>query len=274
MKIRNLLIITLLLATGCRKDWLDAKPNKALVIPQTLADYQALLDNPSMNTNQPSMSMVGDGDYGITDANYTALGYPPEKGAYTWAATEDFYGGQANYEWISAYARILQTNIVLDGLSGQNNNVTASALFFRSYNYYELAQQYCKAYDAATAGSDLGLPLRLSANVNLNVSRSTLQATYEQLTGDVLKALPLLPVKPLFPTRPSKPAAYGLLARIYLSQENYGQALLYADSCLQLQNGLMDFNTLSLTAATPIAYFNQEVIFHSQLTSYQSGNPP
>lgn len=151
------------------------------------------------------------------------------------------------------------------------NNVKGSALFFRSMDFYALAQEYCRPYSASTAATDLGLPLRLSSNISIVLGRSTLKQTYDQMTNDVLQAVPLLPAKPLYPTRPSKPAAYGLLARIFLSQDNYQQALLYADSCLQLQNGLMDFNQLKVGPFDPgIPRFNTEVIFHAQLAGYES----
>jgi hypothetical protein len=97
-----------------------------------------------------------------------------------------------------------------------------------------------------------------------------LQSTYDQIINDLLKAIPLLPTNPLFPTRPSKPAAYGLLARVYLSQANYPQALLYADSCLQLGNSLINFNELAISGSHPIPHFNKEVIFSSTLITYLS----
>ena len=235
-----------------------------------------------MNINLPGISMVGDGDYYITDATYNGLGNPPESSAYIWAPTAGFYGGQTSGDWINAYARILKDNVVLDGIPSLKvdastqaayNNVKGSALFYRSLDFFDLSQQFCKAYDASTAGTDLGLPLRLSSNVNLTVTRSSVQQTYDQVIGDLMQAAPLLPATPLFPTRPSKPAVFGLLARLYLSQENYNKALAYADSSLQIQNVLMDFNRLSLTARAPISYFNKEVIFHAQLAPYTSDTP-
>jgi len=282
-----ILLLCMMLGSACKKDWLDAKPNKALVVPSTIADYQALLDDnrigqAPLNYNLPSLSMVGDGDYYITDAEYNSLGYPPEKSAYTWAATADFYNGQPLNEWKFAYARILEDNVVLDGIPALKvnaanqvayNNVKGSALFFRSLDFYDLSQEFCKVYDASTANTDLGLPLRISSDINLTVGRASVQQTYDQMIGDLLQAVPLLPATPLYPTRPSKPAVFGLLARVYLSQENYSKALLYADSCLQIQNSLLDFNQLSLTAAAPITYFNKEVIFHAVLSSYTSATP-
>jgi len=113
------------------------------------------------------------------------------------------------------------------------------------------------------------LPLRLSSNVNLTIKRSSVQQTYDQMISDLLQAAPLLPITPLYPTRPSRPAVYALLSRIYLSQENYGKSMLYADSCLQLQNTLMDFNQLSIGAYDPgIPQFNKEVIFWTELSMY------
>lgn len=282
------LLASMILCAACKKDWLDAKPNKALVVPSTVADYQALLDNTnngggqSMNINYPTLSMVGDGDYYITDATYNNLGYQAEQGAYVWAATADFYDGQPSQDWIYAYNRILNANVVLDGIPSLNinastqaafNNVKGSALFFRSYDFFNLSQQYCKVYNASTANTDLGVPLRLSSNVNLTVKRASVQQTYDQIIKDLQTAVPLLPATPLYPTRPSKPAVYGLLARVYLAQENYNKALLYADSCLQLQSGLMDFNQLTPTLYAPFQQFNKEVVFSAMFAGYASLSP-
>jgi hypothetical protein len=274
------LVIT---CNACKKSWSDAKPNKALVVPTSVADFQALLDNSStMNTQLPTLSMVGDGDYYVSDATYNSLSSPQEKGAYLWVPTADFYGGQPSIDWIVAYTRILQDNVVLDGTTSLTtnannqaayNNVKGSALFYRCLDFFDLSQQYCKPYDPSSASNDLGLPLRTSSNVNLTVLRSSLKATYDQITNDLLQAVPLLPVSPLYPTRPSKPAAFGLLARVYLSQENYSKALLYADSCLQLKNDLMNFNGLTPKKLAPFARFNKEVIFHAGLANYASAFP-
>lgn len=279
----NLLLLLLPVLGACKKDWLEAKPDKSLVAPSTVSDYQALLDDTeTMNKQWPVLSMIGDGDFRVSDAAYNALGSAGEKAAYRWAPTAEFFGGQPAFDWISSYGRILQDNVVLDGLPSLSikpaeqaafNNVKGSALFFRSYDFYALAQAYCKAYAVSTAAADPGLPLRVAANVNIRLGRSSLQETYERIIADLLQAVPLLPNTPLYPTRPGRAAAFGLLARVYLSRENYDKALVYADSCLQLQSALLDFNQLSLTATTPIARFNKEVIFHASLSGYQTTTP-
>eukprot|EP01133_Synstelium_polycarpum_P009984 gene9984-11656_t len=63
---------------------------------------------------------------------------------------------------------------VLDGLSKSDSLSSARgqylkgwALFNRAFAFYELTRNFCKAYDPATAASDLGIPLRLTAAVNL-----------------------------------------------------------------------------------------------------------
>jgi tetratricopeptide (TPR) repeat protein len=268
---------TLLLCVSCRKDWLDAKPNKALVVPTNISDYQSLLDNVTqMNSNSPGLSVVSDDNYRVTDAVYLGLSQQ-ERNAYIWGPNDNFYGSDGNGDWYYAFSRILNNNIVLDGIKTISvapgattsfNNVKGSAMFYRSLDFFNLAQEFCKPYSTSTSGTDQGLPLRLSSNVNLSINRSSLQATYEQIIGDLLQAIQMLPITPLFPSRPSKPAAYGLLSRIYLAQENYNKALIYADSCLQLQSALIDFNQLSKTATNPISRFNKEVIFHYTLSGY------
>jgi len=275
----GMLLLSIVSFSACNKDWLNAKPNDALVIPSTPADYQALLDNTmQMNSNYPALYMLGDGDFYLTDSIYTALD-PEERGAYIWAPTQDFYGGEQCYDWQDSYTTILNANVVLDGLPALSinagslaafNNVKGSALFFRSLCLYALSQEFCKPYNSSSANTDLGLPLRISSNVNLVVNRASVQQTYDQIINDLSAALPMLPAMPLYPTRPSKSAAYGLLARIYLIQQDYGKAFLYADSSLQINNTLIDFNTLASSANYPITRFNNEVIFHYLLGNYEA----
>jgi hypothetical protein len=60
-----------------------------------------------------------------------------------------------------------------------------------------------------------------------------------------------------------------LLARVYLSMEIYDQAYLYADSCLQFTNTLLDYHVLQSSADSyPADLFNSEVIFHSTLVNW------
>jgi hypothetical protein len=225
--------------------------------------------------------MVADGDYFVNDAIYNSLSVPEEKSAYIWAATGDFYGGRVSNDWSIPYSRILQCNIILDGLAkiepvasdqGAYNNAKASALFYRSFDFFNLSQIYCKPYSSGSAAADLGLPLRLTSNINQDVKRSSLQQTYDQIIEDLKQAAPLLPLSPLYLTRPSQIALYALLSRVYLSQENYTAALEYANLCLSVKNDLLNFNELAASASAPITYFNKEVIFHAQLSSWSSFN--
>src|SRR5690606_12548664 len=109
-------------------------------------------------------------------------------------------------------------------------------------------QVFCKAYDPATASVDLGLPLRLETDVSTKVGRATVDETYRQVIGDLVRAADLLPQTSVNKMRPSKPAALALLARVSLVMGDYQKAKEYAGQCLELEDGLLDFNLLNLDA--------------------------
>src|SRR5690606_34836403 len=128
--------------------------------------------------------------------------------------------------------------------SEQYNNIKGQALFFRAKNVLAANVIWCPAYDEATASTELGLPLRRSTDFNETSVRSSVKDTYEQIISDLKQAISLLPNIPISYVRPSKPAAYACLSRTYLSMRKYSEAGLYADSCLQLFNELIDYNSL------------------------------
>lgn len=267
-------ISLLFILQSCGKEWLEAKPDKSLVVPESIKDYQSLLDNVSLfNANQVAgLGEMGAGDFYITDAGWPMVTTSQERAAYTWAKTAEFYNGELSLDWENAYKRILNANVILADIDKirpeaaeqqEWNNVKGGALFFRAFDFFNLAQEYCVAYTSSSADTDLGLPLRLDYDVNLKVKRSTLQQTYQQIIADLESAVELLGTKPQFKTRPSKEAAYALLARTYLMMGNYERAGHYADLALQIQADLIDYSKLNGNAAFPVTRFNVEVIFHS-----------
>jgi tetratricopeptide (TPR) repeat protein len=267
---------------SCKKEWLDAKPQQSLVVPNSIADYQSLLDNvtganngAAINSSANIIDELGAGDMYITDATYNARSFI-ERNTYIWAG--DIYGSEANYSpWASPYKRVFNTNVILEGIekiapqSSQEveewNQVKGSALFLRGYSHYDIARLFCKPYDKATSSSDLGIPLRTNSDFNEPSKRATVQTTYDQILSDLKKALALLPISvpnsTLYKLRPTKTAADAMLARVYLSMGEYDSTFLYANEALTLDSTLIDYNSIPITSSsTAFQRFNNEVIFH------------
>jgi starch-binding outer membrane protein, SusD/RagB family len=51
---------------------------------------------------------------------------------------------------------------------------------------------------------------------------------------------------------------------VYLSMQKYKEAGLYADSCLQIYNTLIDYNTIDTSSDAPFTQFNAEDIYDTQ----------
>lgn len=270
----QIVIISFLLfsaiSASCHNEWLDVKRNKRVVIPSTLEDLQALLDyTKTMNVEStPALGEISADNYYVTDEKWQSLSSPEQKNGYIWAK-DIFVGDSGDPEWNLPYRQVFTSNIVLEGLikiapqtnPGALENLKGSALFYRAHAFYQLAQLYCKPF-SETAETDLGIPLRLESDINLQSQRATVKDTYEQILRDLHESIDLLPVKPLFKTRPSRPAAYALLARTYLQMENYDLSLLYADSCLNAYSKLVDYNLVDTGKNFTFNQFNDEVIFH------------
>ncbi len=273
IKMVFIILTLLLLNTGCKK-FLDEKPRSSYAIPQKVSDLQALLDfYPTMNQADACGGEVSSNDYYLTDAHWTGLSSDYYRRMYIWDKV-NLFTPQSN-DWYSLYLTVYTSNTVLDELENLHaeygntawNNVKGQALVFRAKSFLQVASVWTLAYDPNTAQSDLGIPLRLNSNFNEASVRSSLQETYDRIILDLKTAIPLLPVKAVSVMRPSKPAAYGLLARTYFDMRKYKEAGLYADSCLQLNNKLLDFNTLLATATYPIAQLNDEVIMDGYMNT-------
>lgn len=266
-----------LLLIGCKKDWFDVKSDIKLTVPETLQDLEYLLDNYFlMNQVTPSLAEAASDGHFMLESYWATIGNNPlEKNAYTW--TNELPNLLVT-DWNNSYARIFQCNLVLDGLKKLNtenekdkyNRVKGNALFHRAKNEYDLAQIYAQPYQVGSAGTDMGIPLKDGIDVTEKAKRASVKETYDRIISDLLTAKDLLPNLPEVKSRGSKTAVLALLARTYLAIGDYSNAGLYADASLALYNKLIDFNTISATAAN-LGQFNSETIFHAEAsTAYLS----
>lgn len=262
---------------SCQKEnqFLDAKPNQALTTPNSLADIQNLLDNESVfnSGNDPALGEVSCDDYVVQPTAYATLSTNLERQAYIWAKTLYDASKPQIGDWNLPYQMVYYSNVALESLAKvPNTNQTAfnkikgTALFYRSNAFYNLVQEFSMPYDAGTASSQLGIPLRLTSDLNSKPQRSNEADCYNQIINDLKTAVTLLPITPMYKTQPSRPACNALLARVYLGIGDYPNALQYANECLSDFNVLVDYNTLNTPTSTGINNtYLPEDIFHTTL---------
>lgn len=263
-----LLVVAVLLCMVSCKKYLDEKPDKKLVIPETLADLQAILDNTNLIvTGDPySDELSSDNIYLLTSYWQTLADY--DRGTYIWQKENSIVSN--TNEWSNLYTKVYCANTVLEALPAiertalnqvEWDNIKGQALMIRGKAFLNAVLLWSPAYDRATANTDMGIPLRYSTDFAETSVRPTVEEVYNKITNDLKSALPLLPQKGAGIIRANKAATYGFLARTFLSMRDYDKAGLYADSSLQINSALLDYNSLN-TAATytmPVPAANPEV---------------
>lgn len=268
-----------LFATSCQKQFLEKKPTSGLVIPTTLEDFHQLLDNyNTLNATMPILGEASSDDYYLL--NKAAWESLPTflRNAYIWKP--DLYEGTEDTpDWSNGYTQVFWANVVLEGLDNievtnvnaqEWNRIKGRALFVRAYAFFNLAQLFAPVYDANTASTDLGIPVRLTAAVDEPSVRASVQETYDRIVADLTEAVGLLPssLETPYRNRANKPAAMALLSRVYLNMRDYTEALVWSNACLETYDVLIDYNTLNPTVTTPFTRFNEETLYQASFINY------
>ena len=239
--------VTLFALASCD---LTEEPATALQTDIALATY----DNLNEATSVPYVNLRGEGWYG----SYTSLmldvmcgnavaGDPIYTGRSSmfnnWLFTAD--GGWSTYG--SAYTAIYQCNNVIfkirndrdtylaeSGVTDQMlDNLMGECLFMRALSYFDLVRFYSKPYDAATAGTDLGVPIISEDPVVSAVAlpkRETVQKVYEYIVTDLTTALDCMDETYIRANVLDTKATCtyhvieALLARVYLYMHDYEKA--------------------------------------------------
>jgi hypothetical protein len=281
-----LFIFFILFGSSCKKqrDWLDEKVNKSDIIPSTLDDYQSILDHQFMFQIYGFFSVVGTDNFYVSDADYFSEITERVRNCYIWAKELEI--GSIADEWRANYRLISRANICLEGTDkitptaqtqGSRDRIRGTAYFYRALGLYNLLQFFSKPYNATTAATDLGVPIRLTSDINDRQGRATVKQCYEQVIKDFQEAELLLPSVFSLRFRPFKGTVKAMFAKLYLTLEDWTKASAYASEALTMYNTLIDYNTLNPASTLPFPTLqnnNQEVFYYSEggATGLMNGN--
>ena len=270
-------LIGIAILGGCHK-YLDTKPDVSLRVPETLEDLELMLNNTGVMNLAGSAVPEGFSDnIFLYPSDQQALTLPSSMEIYTWGA-QPFIGLPFPDDWSRLYQVVNVSNVVLEKLEkiqpaqhelNRWEQVKGTALFFRTRAFLESLVIWGKGWQASTAATDPGIPLKLTSDYNEPINRQAVSACFEQMETDITTAIALLNTTTGIVTKPNKAAACALAARIYLYRSDFDQALKMAEAAIGLQNSLLDFNTLNTSAAYPVPRFNEETIFYSYVLAPQ-----
>jgi hypothetical protein len=141
------------------------------------------------------------------------------------------------FYWNACYKAIAAANQALESCAKAKDpeHYTAQkgeALVCRAYAHFMLVTFFAKAYDAATAGSDPGIPYVLKPEkvVFEHYERKTVQYVYDMIEKDLTEGLPLIDDKQYGVPRYhfTKAAAHAFATRFYLFKREYAKVVEHA----------------------------------------------
>lgn len=231
--------------TAC-DDFTDTTP-KGKVIPETTEDFALMLNDPAHSSiAYPLMNYSCDDVVSNDESENSATGK-----AYYWM--EDFYKANENDDnWNEAYNHVYTMNVVInnlpsstEGTQAEKDAAMAEAKLWRAFYYWHLQSLYAPAYNAATAATDLSVPLVQETDLEAKHSRATVETITNAILADLDGVEAYLPEQSANDYRPDKYAAHALKARIFLYMGRYDEAYTEAAEALKGGNTLNDMRTWS-----------------------------
>lgn len=259
--------------------FLEERPSKSIVVPNTVADLRSIMNAPDIMNSGNGFGLVLSDDLYTTEAGW--MGYDEaSRNGYIWNMSWTNPNGDVS-SWSNSYSRIFRANLVLEesenvSLANAHEEeelkaVKATAQFYRAYHYFDLMQLFSHPIVEEGDLERDAVPLKLTPAINEQKGKSSSGEVYSQIISDLVAASEGLPDREENVLRPSKAACYGLLTRVFLQIGEYEKALEYAEKGLAIHPELLDFNTIpALTSLPiksgtyPIPRFNPEVIMHIQ----------
>ncbi len=243
-----------------------------LVVPRTVEHYRAMLNGEAYLTlvDYFYTDLMTDDVTDIPGANTQSKNN--WKSLYTWQRDLELDGNGKenavlNFSWLRNYKLIAILNYVIEeidraeGEAAQKTYLKGEAHCLRAKCYLELVNLYAKHYDAATAATDLGVPIRLGIGVEDTYVRSTVAEVYRVIEEDLALGIELMTQSKVTRTLWSmNPLAAKLLqSRVYLYKQEHQKCVAACDELIE-RSGLMLWDLPRNTSTQFVSFANPEVM--------------
>jgi tetratricopeptide (TPR) repeat protein len=252
-------LFILFCCAGCSKSFLEVEPKGKLIAKNT-NDYNLLLNDPVLYIASPVTHVVMSDELAGIEPYFSIAGSGiatlADKKAFEWQA-DIYLPGETQSEMgilvrqLYDYNKII--NEVMDSKNGteaEKKTVRAEALAGRAYTFFSLINYYSKPYNAATAATDPGVPMIVTAEATRNsFTRGTVQEAYDRIIADLETAIPDLPSNLISRIRMCKAAGQALLGKVYMFMGKFDKAAPLLDDAMaglsnaSIEAGLFDYNT-------------------------------
>lgn len=276
MKLANhyilcLALVVSLFATSCSDSYLETTPTDAIsdatVSSSVSSLYIALngIHRKMVSQDLSLQSLGGEPGFMIArDAQADDMTWTTNswyKINLNWSvntnATSDYNTGI----WETYYKFILNANKILEALATVDTTNASDAtlakrikgecLCIRAWSHFQLVQYYAKAYVNGVTNTQLGVPYKESASTE-NVARNTVEEVYTKINADLTQAIPLLSGYSAEVNHYTEKVAWGLKARVALTQQDYKNAGDYAVKAINLaENEGYSMMTYAQAATAP-----------------------
>ena len=236
-KIILLLVAGLLSLDSCKQSFLDLKPYDSLPATDALkteADLSTALNGMysilrNSNLYGRTIPFIGDLSADNVYLSVSNSGRYPQE--YQLAISVQ--NADIQNTWTLAYTAILQANNIINSQVATSATVSqykGEALTIRALMYWELVKLFAKPYTSDATSP--GVPIVLTYDQTLRPPRNTVKEVYTQITTDLTQAF-----GQMAGTRPNssyvtKYVAEALLAKVYLYEADYANALKSAQDVI------------------------------------------
>ncbi len=264
MRMRNIigcfLLGTVLLTTSC-EDFTELQP-KGKNLLATTDELEMLLNIEHYFVPRDWTNICGDMIYGTSNVP-TMISQPTKtRNVIMWTWDEANQNKMAeltssDVDYTNFYGIIGRiSNPILsrvDDIEGDEAvkaKLKCEALVLRAYYHYLLVNKYAKAYNPASAESDLGIPyMTEKQDILQQPTKVTVQEVYDHILNDLDMAIELdaLPVVATNRMRMSKPCAYAAKALALISMQQFDAAGEAAKQALALNSEVDNYNEMLTT---------------------------
>lgn len=275
--------------SSCRSDYLETNPTNAVseaTAYSTAANFAAIINGMHRNMYVRQNASQGQNGQGgimiMMDALGEDLVFPSTGNGWyittvRWQDQINENGSNDFYPYQFYYSMIRNANLAIaNGPSVPTvtpdevvtvKKAIGEAYAFRAFSYYMLVQLYGKRYIPGANNTQLGVPLRVSADI-APLKRNTVEEVYTQINADLTEALNRLAgTSRVAKSHFNEAVVRGLIARVALTQGNY---TLAATSAKAARTGYALMSNAAYTAGFNTLEGNGEWMWGSTIVPDQT----